>query len=175
MGGVGLNVVRGAKLRSAYPIIAIDLEGSKEAIAKEYGATHFINNSKKDPVPIVQELTGGGAKFCFEAIGDPGAITQASWCLGLGGQLTQIGLTPQEAMTGLPLAFTPVHCKSVVGTLYGNIRTHEDIPILADMAMNGDFELDKLISKKFKVEEINKVTEAMGKREIIGRWVCEWD
>ena len=175
IGGVGLNVVRGAQLRSAYPIIAIDLEGSKEAIAKEYGATHFINSSKKDPVPIVQELTGGGAKFCFEAIGDPGAITQASWSLGLGGQLTQIGLTPQEAMTGLPLAFTPVHRKSVVGTLYGNIRTHEDIPILADMAMNGDFELDKLISKKFKVEEINEVTEAMGKRQIIGRWVCAWD
>ena len=175
MGGVGLNVVRGAKLRSAYPIIAIDLEGSKETIAREFGATHFINNSKEDPVPIIQELTGGGAKFCFEAIGDPGAITQASWSLGLGGQLTQIGLTPQEAMTGLPLAFTPVHCKSVVGTLYGNIRTHEDIPTLADMAMNGDFELDKLISKKFKIEEINEVTEAMGKHQIIGRWVCEWD
>jgi S-(hydroxymethyl)glutathione dehydrogenase/alcohol dehydrogenase len=175
MGGVGLNVVRGAKLRSAYPIISIDLEGSKETIARECGATHFINSSKEDPVPIVQEITGGGAKFCFEAIGDPGAITQASWSLGLGGQLTQIGLTPQEAMTGLPLAFTPVHCKSVVGTLYGNIRTHEDIPTLADMAMNGDFELDKLISKKFKVEEINEVTEAMGKRQIIGRWVCEWD
>jgi S-(hydroxymethyl)glutathione dehydrogenase/alcohol dehydrogenase len=175
MGGIGLNVVRGAKLRSAYPIIAIDLEGSKETIAREFGATHFINSSKKDPVPIVQELTRGGAKFCFEAIGDPGAITQASWSLGLGGQLTQIGLTREEEMTGLPLVFTPIHCKSVVGTLYGNIRTHEDIPTFADMAMNGDFELDKLISKKFKVEEINEVGEAMEKRQIIGRWVCVWD
>jgi S-(hydroxymethyl)glutathione dehydrogenase/alcohol dehydrogenase len=175
MGGIGLNVVRGAKLRSAYPIIAIDLEGSKETIAREFGATHFINSSKKDPVPIVQELTGGGAKFCFEAIGDSGAITQASWSLGLGGQLTQIGLTREEEMTGLPLVFTPIHCKSVVGTLYGNIRTHEDIPTFADMAMNGDFELDKLISKKFKVEEINEVGEAMEKRQIIGRWVCVWD
>jgi S-(hydroxymethyl)glutathione dehydrogenase/alcohol dehydrogenase len=175
MGGIGLNVVRGAKLRSANPIIGIDLEGSKEAIAREFGATHFINSSKKDPVPIVQELTGGGAKFCFEAIGDPGAITQASWALGLGGQLTQIGLTQEEEMTGLPLVFTPIHCKSVVGTLYGNIRTHEDIPKLADMAMKGDFELDKLISKKFKIEEINEVGEAMEKRQIIGRWVCAWD
>ena len=175
MGGVGLNVVCGAKLRSAYPIIGIDLEGSKEAIAREFGATHFINNSKKDPVPIIQELTGGGAKFCFEAIGDPGAIIQAYWSLGLGGQLTQIGITPQEEMTGLPLAFTPPHCKSMVGTLYGNIRTHVDIPTFADMAMNGDFNLDKLISKKFKVEEINEVTEAMEKRQIIGRWVCAWD
>ena len=174
MGGVGLNVVRGAKLRSAYPIIAIDLEGSKEAIAKEFGATHFINNSKKDPVPIIQELTGGGARYCFEVIGDPGAITQASWALGLGGTLIQIGLTQETAMTSLPLSFTPIHCKSVKGTMYGNIRTHEDIPTFADMAMRGDFRLDKLISKKFRVEEINQVVEAMEKRQIIGRWVCEW-
>ena len=174
MGGIGLNVVRGAKLRSAYPIIGIDLEGSKEAIAREFGVTHFINNSKKDPVPIIQGLTGGGAKYCFEAIGDPGAIIQASWSLGLGGQLTQIGITPEAEMTGLPLAYTPILCKSVVGTLYGNIRTHEDIPTLADMAMKGDFELDKLISKKFKIEEINDVGDAMEKRQIIGRWVCEW-
>jgi S-(hydroxymethyl)glutathione dehydrogenase/alcohol dehydrogenase len=174
MGGVGLNVVRGAKLRSAYPIISVDLEGSKEAIAREFGATHFINNSKQDPVPIIQELTGGGAKYCFEAIGDPGAITQASWALGLGGTLIQIGITPETVMTCLPLAYTPPHCKSVKGTLYGNIRTHEDIPTFADMAMKGDFNLAKLISNMFKVEEINKVVEAMEKRQIIGRWVCEW-
>ncbi len=65
MGGVGLNVVRGAKLRSAYPIIGIDLEGHKEAIAREFGVTHFINSSKEDPVPIVKELTGGGAKYTW--------------------------------------------------------------------------------------------------------------
>jgi S-(hydroxymethyl)glutathione dehydrogenase/alcohol dehydrogenase len=174
MGGVGLNVVQGAKLRSANPIIGVDLEGSKEAIAREFGATHFINSSKQDPVPIIQELTGGGANYCFEAIGDPGAIVQASWSLGLGGKLVQIGITRQEAMTGLPLAFTPVHCKSVVGTLYGNIRTHVDIPAFADMAMKGDFKLDKLMTKKFKIEDINQVIETMKKNQIIGRWVCEW-
>ena len=125
-------------------------------------------------MPMIQELTGGGAKYCFEAIGDPGAIVQASWALGLGGKLIQIGITPEEAMTGLPLAYTPPHCKSVIGTLYGNIRPHEDIPTFADMAMKGDFQLDKLVSKKFKVEEINQVVDAMEKRQIIGRWVCEW-
>jgi len=174
MGGVGLNVVWGAKLREAYPIIAVDLEGSKEPIAREFGATHFINNSKEDPVPIIQKLTNGGANYCFEAIGDPGAITQAWWSLGLAGTLIQIGITPEEAMTKLPLAYTPVHCKGMRGTLYGNVRTHIDIPTFADMAMKGSFDLAKLITKKFKVEEINKVTEAMEKRQIIGRWVCEW-
>ncbi len=102
------------------------------------------------------------------------AIPQVSWALALGGQLTQIGLTLQEAMTGLLLIYFPPHCKSVVGTLYGNIRTHEDIPTFADMAMKGDFNLGKLISKTFKVEEINQVVEAMEKRQIIGHWVWKW-
>lgn len=174
MGGVGLNAVRGAKLRSAYPIIAVDIEGSKESIAREFGATHFINNSKDDPVPIIQELTGMGAQYCFEAIGDPGAIIQAVWSLTIGGQLTQIGITPETDMTGLPLAYFPPHCKSVVGTLYGNIRTHEDIPTLADMAMRGELELGKLITKFFRIEEINDVYDTMDKHQIVGRWVCDW-
>ena len=174
MGGVGLNVVRGAKLRSANPIIGVDLEGSKEAIAREFGVTHFINSSKQDPVPIIQELSGGGARYCFEVIGDPGAVTQASWALGLGGKLIQIGITPPTSMTGLPLTFFSAHCKDLIGVVYGKIHTHVDIPRFADMAMKGDLMLDKLISKKFKVEEINKVVESMEKRQIIGRWVCEW-
>jgi S-(hydroxymethyl)glutathione dehydrogenase/alcohol dehydrogenase len=174
MGGVGLNVVRGAKLRNANPIIGVDLEANKEVIAKDFGVTHFINNSKQDPVPIIQELTRGGAKYCFEAIGDPGAIIQAFWALDVGGKLVLVGITPEALMTGLPLAFSPVHCKSVIGTLYGNIRTHEDIPAFADMAIRGELMLDKLIGRKFKIEEINDVVEAMKNRQIIGRWVCEW-
>jgi S-(hydroxymethyl)glutathione dehydrogenase/alcohol dehydrogenase len=174
MGGVGLNVVRGAKLRSANPIIGVDLEGSKEAIAREFGATHFINNSKEDPVPIIKELTGGGAKYCFEVIGDPGAITQASWALGLGGKMIQVGVTPPDAMTGLPLCFFVGQSKSLQGVNYGHIKPHQDIPAFAEMAINGDLKLDKLISKKFRVEDINDVIDAMKKRQIIGRWVCDW-
>jgi S-(hydroxymethyl)glutathione dehydrogenase/alcohol dehydrogenase len=175
MGGIGLNVVRGAVLRGGNPIIGIDLEGSKEAIAREFGATHFINSSQKDPVPIVKELTDGGADFCFEAIGDPGATVQAYWCLGMGSTLITIGITEEQQMTGLPLFYNPLHCKSIKGTLYGNIETFRDIPTLADMAARGDFKLDKLITRKFKIEEINDVVEAIKKRQIIGRWVCAWD
>ena len=174
MGGVGLNVVRGAKLRSANPIIGVDLEGSKEAIAREFGVTHFIKSSKQDPVPIIQELTGGGANYCFEVTGDPGAATQASWALGLGGKMIQIGIAPPTSLIGLPLTFFAAHCKDLRGVQYGKIHTHVDIPRFADMAMKGDLMLDKLITKKFKVEEINDVVEAMKNRQIIGRWVCDW-
>jgi Zn-dependent alcohol dehydrogenase len=77
-------------------------------------------------------------------------------------------------MTGLPLAFFSAHSKDLIGVVYGKIHTHLDIPRFADMAMKGDLMLDKLISKKFKVEEINDVVEAMKNRQIIGRWVCAW-
>jgi S-(hydroxymethyl)glutathione dehydrogenase/alcohol dehydrogenase len=187
IGGVGLNVVQGAKLRNADPIIAVDLEASKEDIAREFGATHFINSSAEDPVQAVQLLTGGtkaedgtvsggGADFCFEVIGDPGAIQQCYWALGFGGKLIQVGIPPMDSLTQLPLTLAPVHNKNILGTLYGNVRTHHELPGFVDRAMKGDYiDLGRLISHKFKIEEINDVYEAMHKREIIGRWVCEWD
>lgn len=172
MGGVGLNAVRGAKLRSAYPIIGVDLEGSKERLAREMGVSHFINSSKEDPVPIVKELTGGGAQYTFEVIGDPGAVIQALWTIGLGAKHIQIGMCPPD-LVGIPLTFMTGHCNSIIGTLYGMIQTHRDIPALAGMAARGDLLLDKLITRKFKLEEINDVAEAMKQRQIVGRWVCE--
>jgi S-(hydroxymethyl)glutathione dehydrogenase/alcohol dehydrogenase len=75
----------------------------------------------------------------------------------------------------LPITFTPLHCISLKGAVYGLIDTHRDIPVFADMAVRGELKLDQLITKKFKVEEINDVADAMDKRKIIGRWVCEWD
>ncbi|MEW6663839.1 MAG: alcohol dehydrogenase catalytic domain-containing protein [Thermodesulfobacteriota bacterium] len=185
LGGVGLNVVQGARLRGAYPIFGVDLEGSKEKIAREFGVTHFIDSSKEDPVPIIQLQTGGvrmdngvimggGVDVLFEASGDTGAITQASWALGMGGKWIQVGIHPADKVTELVLTFFPPQCKTLQGTLYGNIRTHQDIPAFADMVMRGDYKVDKLISRKFKVEEINDVADAMRRRKIIGRWVCEW-
>ena len=73
LGGVGQNALRAAKMRQANPLIAVDLEEARREKAMKLGATHFINNSKEDPVPIIQELTGGGANIIFECSGDPGA------------------------------------------------------------------------------------------------------
>jgi Zn-dependent alcohol dehydrogenase len=176
MGGVGLNIIRAAKMRLADPIIAVDLEGSKEALAREFGATHFINNSKDDPVPIINEkIVPGGLDYAFEAIGDPGAIVQAWWTTKIGGRLIVPGITPHDADTPLPLMLLPLHEKAIMGTLYGNISTEIEIPRLAELAAAGELKLDKLITKYFKLEEINDVIDAMERREIIGRWVCKWD
>jgi Zn-dependent alcohol dehydrogenase len=177
IGGVGLSVVRGAKLRGANPIIAVDLEGSREAMAKQFGATHFINSSKDDPVPIINELTGGGVKYAFEASGSMGAFVQATWSLKPFGKIIQTGVfDPDDRIEGdVAFRFFPTSCNGIQGVLYGMIDIHRDIPVFADMAINGELMLDKFITRRFQVEEINDVAEAMLKRQITGRWVCEWD
>lgn len=175
LGGVGLNVLRAAALRQARPLIAVDLEAEREQLALDFGATHFINNSKEDPIPCIKNILGDGADIVFEAIGDPGAIVQAYWSMGKLGKLVIAGVTPQDETTNLPLFRLPVHQLTIMGGLYGSIKTHTDIPKLIDLTMNGDLKLDKLITRKFKLEEINDVAEAMIKRRINGRWVCEFD
>ena len=94
---------------------------------------------------------------------------------GMGSTLITVGVTPEREMTSLPLFYNPLHCKSVKGTLYGNIEPNKDIPALAEMAARGVLKLDKLIGRKFKIEEINDVAEAMKKRQVIGRWICAWE
>jgi Zn-dependent alcohol dehydrogenase len=175
MGGVGLNIVQGARLAGAYPIIAVDLEGSKEKIAREMGATHFINSSEKDPVPIIREqITGGkGVHFVFEAIGDPGAYLQSFFVLQNGGRLMAVGIPSVEDMVSFPFFIVPFQANKIEGVLYGSLRHQIDIPILANMAAEGKLKVDKLITRHFKLEEINEVAEAMEKRQIIGRWVCD--
>ena len=175
LGGVGLNILRAAALRQADPVIAVDLEGEREEMARDFGATHFINNSEEDPVPIIREIIGKGADVVFEAIGDPGAIIQAYWSTGKLGKLVISGVTPQEEMTNLPLFRLPVHQISILGGLYGSISPHLDIPRFVELAMKGTLKADRLITKKFRLEEINDVAEAMIKRRITGRWVCEFE
>jgi len=170
-----LNILRAAALRQANPLIAVDLEDAREEIAKDFGATHFINNAKEDPVPQVKEILGDGADIVFEAIGDPGAIIQAYWSTGKLGKLVISGVTPQDETTNLPLFRLPVHQLTIMGGLYGSIRPHTDIPKLIELTMKGDLKLDKLVTKKFRLEEINDVADAMIKRRITGRWVCEFD
>jgi S-(hydroxymethyl)glutathione dehydrogenase/alcohol dehydrogenase len=176
MGGVGLNVIRAASMLHANPIIAVDLEGEKEKIALEFGATHFINNSKEDPIPMItKEISPGGVDYAVEAIGDPGAIVQAYWATKIGARLVSVGITPHDQTTNLPLMLLPLHEKAIMGTLYGNVSLGTDIPRLMNLALEGQLKLDKLTSRKFKLEQINDVIDSMEKREIKGRWICEWD
>lgn len=175
MGGVGLYAIRGAAMINAYPIIAVDLEASKEKLAREFGATHFVDSSKDDPVKKIMELTGTGVDVAIECIGDPGAQIQAYWSITPAGQVILPGITPGDSTTNFPMMLTSFHEKKLIGCLYGGIKPTFDIPRLFGMQSRGLFKVDKLVSKKMKLEDINSATESMLKREIMGRWIIMMD
>jgi S-(hydroxymethyl)glutathione dehydrogenase / alcohol dehydrogenase len=174
-GGVGLNVIQGARIRGANPIVVVDLESSKEAIAREFGATHFIDSSKEDPVPKVQQITKGGADVIFEVTGEGGAIAQLYWAMAVGGRHIQIGVHDAEEKVTMNFTFTPGSHRQMIGCNYGDIHLHQDLPVFADMVMDGKYNLSKLIGRRFKLDEINEAYEATKSRKTIGRWVCVFD
>lgn len=175
LGGIGLNIIQGARLAGANPIIAVDLEESKRELAMTLGATHFINNSKQDPIPIIkEEITKGvGVNYAFEAIGSPGAYEQAFFSLRNGGNMMAVGICATTDMVSLPFFIVPFQANKITGVLYGSLRHRIDIPILADMVLRGDLNLEPMITKHFRLEDINEVAMAMEERKIVGRWVCD--
>jgi len=175
LGGIGQNVLRAAKMRQANPLIAVDLEESRRGIAEELGATHFICNSKEDPVPIIKEVTDGGVDFAFEASGDPGAIEQAVWTLGMAGNMVVVGIMAQDQVAKVPLTYMVLQQKSIITGLYGSVAVQDDIPKLCDLAMTKEMKIDKIIEGKFKLDQLNDIAEKMEQRQLGGRWVCEWD
>jgi S-(hydroxymethyl)glutathione dehydrogenase/alcohol dehydrogenase len=175
LGGVGQNALRAAKMRQANPLVAVDIEEARREKAMKLGATHFVNASKQDPVPFLQELTGGGMNIIFECSGDPGATIQAFWALRPSGKLMQVGIQGEHERAELPLTFLVFGQKSIIGGLYGSISTKDDIPKYVEMAMSGDMMLDTIIEGYFPLEEINDIREKMERRELNGRWVCKFD
>ena len=156
-GGVGLNVVQGARLAGAKTIIAADLLDNKLGYAREFGATHTINARTEAVVKRVQELTDGlGVDYAFDAIGgDETAVTILD-ALAPGGHAVIVGI-PSFA-TRAPIA--PVAMvygeKTLSGTYYGSIRPAIDFGVLADLAMDKRIDLDSLISRTYKFDEINE-------------------
>jgi Zn-dependent alcohol dehydrogenase len=175
-GGIGLNAIRFAALRNCWPIVAVDIEASRRDIAMEFGATHFIDCSKVDPIPVIQELTGGaGLEFAIEAIGDPGAQVQAWYAIRANGSVITIGIAPIDSTTPFPMFYAPLHAKSIRGTLYGETHPTEDLPVLMEVMNSGLLKTDRLVTRTVRLEDLDEVKRAMLAREVVGRWVIKYD
>jgi S-(hydroxymethyl)glutathione dehydrogenase / alcohol dehydrogenase len=173
-GGVGLNAIRAAAVRRCRLVIAVDLEASKRDIAMTMGATHFIDSTKNDPIPIIKQLTDGrGVECAMEAIGDPGAQVQAWWSLRSGATFITIGITPEHSTTNLNWSFLPPHKIRIQGVLYGDTHPLQDIPNMARLMDEGVLMTDKLVSKTIRLQDLNEARKAMEERRIIGRWVVK--
>jgi len=171
-GGVGLNVVQGARLVGANPIIAIDLSEERLRLAGEFGATHQLNNRDKDMVKEVTVLTDGrGVEHVFEVVGAPDLMRQGIEMLCRGGTLTLIGAAARdEKLSFHPRRFMSQQ-KNIRGCIYGNIRPEEDLPKFADWYQEGRLNLDSLAGERVSLAAVPEIfarpAEHSGIRTII--------
>ncbi|MPZ99374.1 MAG: zinc-binding dehydrogenase [Dehalococcoidia bacterium] len=180
VGGVGINVLAGAKIAQAGRIIAVDLEPSKLDYAREFGATDCIDARDGDPVEAIQELTGGGVDFAFDAIGHEVTMQQIvaatkPGVLGVrrGGTAVLIGI-PQGPVTFNARLFTPE--RSFIGSLGGSSHPIEDYPQYVQWFKEGALPLDKMVTKTYEgLDSINEGVAALERGEIRGRSIMVYD
>ena len=165
-GGVGLNVVQGARLVSAEPIIAVDMLDNKLDYARAFGATHVVNASREDAVAAVRDLTDGGADYAFEVIGLPATMEQAVACIRPGGKAIVVGMAALGARISIDPYFLVLHQKTLMGTFYGSAYPRRDIPRLADLYKTGHLDLDALISRRYALAQINEGFAALKAGEV---------
>ncbi len=156
-GGVGLNIVQGAKLAGARRIIAADLLDKKLAYATTFGATDTINAKTGNLVKEVRALTGGlGVDYAFDAIGSEITVTQIVDAVAPGGRAVMVGIPAVTVKAGIAPAMMVFQEKSLTGSFYGSVEPTIDFPILCDLYMDKKINLDGLISRTYNLSEINE-------------------
>ncbi|GBF82369.1 S-(hydroxymethyl)glutathione dehydrogenase/class III alcohol dehydrogenase [Aphanothece sacrum] len=169
LGGIGLNVIQGAKMVGADMIIGVDINPKKRSLAEKFGMTHFVNPQEVvgDLVPYLVDLTKGGADYTFECIGNVKLMRQAleschkgwgvSTIIGVAGAGEEISTRPFQLVTG----------RVWKGTAFGGARGRTDVPKIVDWYMDGKINIDDLITHVMPLEKINDAFELMHQGESI--------
>ena len=169
LGGIGLNVIQGARLVGADKIVGVDVNPSKAALAEKFGMTHFVNPEEvaDDLVAHLVDLTGGGADYSFECIGNTTTMRQALECchkgwgesviIGVAGAGEEIATRPFQLVTG----------RVWKGTAFGGAKGRTDVPRIVDWYMEGKINIDDLITHTMPLEDINKAFDLMHAGESI--------
>ena len=169
LGGIGLNVIQGARMVGAEMIVGVDINPARKDIAEKFGMTHFVNPDEVegDLVPYLVDLTKGGADHSFECIGNVANMRQALECCHKGwGESTIIGVAGagQEISTR---PFQLVTGRVWRGTAFGGARGRSDVPEIVDWYMEGKINIDDLITHQMPLDDINKAFELMHSGESI--------
>ena len=163
LGGIGLNVVQGARIAGADMIVGIDINPARESLAEQFGMTHFVNPNEveDDLVDYIVALTGGGADFSFECVGKVDLMRAALECchkgwgesviIGVAGAGQEISTRPFQLVTG----------RVWRGTAFGGARGRTDVPKIVDWYMDGKINIDDLITHKLPLTEINEAFDLM--------------
>jgi S-(hydroxymethyl)glutathione dehydrogenase/alcohol dehydrogenase len=169
LGGIGLNVIQGARMVGANMIVGVDINPSKRALAEKFGMTHFVNPQEVegDLVPYLVDLTKGGADYSFECIGNVNVMRQALECchkgwgvsvvIGVAGAGQEIRTRPFQLVTG----------RVWKGSAFGGARGRTDVPKIVDWYMDGKINIDDLITHVMPIEQINDAFDLMHKGESI--------
>jgi S-(hydroxymethyl)glutathione dehydrogenase/alcohol dehydrogenase len=175
LGGIGLNVIQGARMAGANMIVGVDINPARETLARQFGMTHFVNPNdvKGDVVPHLVELTKGGADYSFECVGNVELMRQALECchrgwgesiiIGVAGAGQEIKTRPFQLVTG----------RVWKGTAFGGVRGRTQVPQIVDWYMDGKISIDPLITHKLPLERINEAFDLMHSGESI-RTVIEF-
>jgi S-(hydroxymethyl)glutathione dehydrogenase/alcohol dehydrogenase len=153
-GGVGLNVVQGARIAGASTIVAVDVVGQKLDLARALGATEAVNASDGDAVAAVRGLVPGGVDYAFEALGRPETIEAALAMTGRGGQAILIGMAAPDVRVPLDALTMTLEERCVRGSWYGSCVPLRDIPMLVELFQDGRLRLDPLITT-CALEDVN--------------------
>jgi S-(hydroxymethyl)glutathione dehydrogenase/alcohol dehydrogenase len=173
-GGVGLSIIQGSLIGGASRIIAIDQFAAKLERAHSLGATDCINSSEGNAVEQLREITGGrGVDHAFEAVGLPVLIRQAVESLAIGGTATIVGVPPDGSIIEFPFSAIRPECK-VQTSRMGSNRFRMDIPTYLDFYRQGRLNLDDMVSKRGKLEDVNEAFRAMKAGEV-ARTVLTFD
>jgi S-(hydroxymethyl)glutathione dehydrogenase/alcohol dehydrogenase len=165
-GGVGLNVIQGAKIAGASEIIAIDMMQSKLDMATAFGATRTVKADEEDPV-MAAMANGRGADVAFEVIGLQSTMEQAINMVRTGGEVILVGVPRMDVFLNLNAAFTFLYlAKTVRGCWYGSSNVDKDVPKLLELYKKGDLKLDELISREIALEDVNDAFAAMTAGEV---------
>lgn len=169
LGGIGLNVIQGARLSGANMIVGVDINPDRKAWGEKFGMTHFVNPTEVegDLVPYLVDLTGGGADYSFECIGNVDVMRTALECchkgwgtsiiIGVAGAGQEISTRPFQLVTG----------RNWRGTAFGGAKGRTDVPKIVDWYMDGKIQIDPMITHKMPLEDINKGFDLMHHGESI--------
>src|SRR6202158_3327121 len=163
LGGIGLNVVQGARMAGANQIVGVDLNPGREALARKFGLTHFVNpkDVRGDLVAHLVELTGGGADYSFECIGNVDVMRQALECCHRGWGVAVIIGVAGAGQEIRPRPFQLVTGRVWKGTAFGGARGRTDVPKIVDWYMSGKINIDDLITHVLPLDQINKGFDLM--------------
>jgi Zn-dependent alcohol dehydrogenase len=173
-GGVGLNAIQGLRIAGASRIIAVDILASKEALARRFGATHFIDSSVDDPVEAIRDIVPpdpgrvsgalgwtGGVNWAFDCVGDPVVLRCALDVLDWGGNAMAIGIPPQGTEILVDVNALAYVDRGLLGCRYGSSRPAHDIPLMVDLYLSGQLLLDELVTEQLPLDGFRQIVEDM--------------